>query len=170
MSSMSEKPAKDRILELLRDNSSKNFTYGAIAEELELSKTNIGKIINPMAKEGQLLVKKVGNQKIVKSMASSSGDQGSSSIHSSSTEKEKDVDLTEDREFNSGVTSSSGDQGSSSIHSSSTEKDKITVPEHIRIAWKDLGPSIASAFSKRKWPTKHKMFTIFDNWMNELLN
>ncbi|KKL13105.1 hypothetical protein LCGC14_2529050 [marine sediment metagenome] len=29
--------------------------------------------------------------------------------------------------------------------------------------------TIASAFSKRKWPTKHKMFTIFDNWITELL-
>ena len=49
------------------------------------------------------------------------------------------------------------------------ETNNFSIPEHIRIAWKDLGPSIASAFSKRKWPTKHKMFTIFDNWMKELL-
>ena len=81
-----EKPAKVRILELLKVNPSKKFTYGQISDELKLSKTNIGKLINPMAKAGKLLVKKIGNQKIVKSMASSSSDQRSSSIHSSSSE------------------------------------------------------------------------------------
>ena len=119
----SEKPAKVRILELLKVNPSKKFTYGQISDELKLSKTNIGKLINPMAKAGKLLVKKIGNQKIVKSMASSSSDQTSSSIHSSSSEKENKIDLTEDRDFNLGSESSSSDQTSSSIHSSSSEKE-----------------------------------------------
>ena len=47
--------------------------------------------------------------------------------------------------------------------------NKKIVPGHIIIAWNDLAPSIGSAFSKRKWPTKHKMFAIFDNWMKSLL-
>ena len=98
-----------------------------------------------MAKEGKLLVKKVGNQKIVKSMAGSSSDQRSSSTHSSSIEKDNNNDP------------------------GPTKTSNFSIPEHIRIAWKDLAPSIGSAFSKRKWPTKHKMFTIFDNWMKELL-
>ncbi len=59
------------------------------------------------------------------------------------------------------------------IHSSLTKNvdqiNKKIVPEHIIIAWNDLAPSIGSAFSKRKWPTKNKMFTIFDNWMKSLL-
>ena len=119
-----EKPAKVRILELLKVNPSKKFTYGQISDELKLSKTNIGKLINPMAKAGKLLVKKIGNQKIVKSMVSSSSDQRSSSIHSSSSEKEKNVDLTEDRDINLGSERNSSDQRSSSIHSSiSSEKE-----------------------------------------------
>ena len=50
-----------------------------------------------------------------------------------------------------------------------SETNNFSLPEHIKIAWKDLAPSISSVFSKRKWPTKHKMFTIFDNWINKLL-
>jgi len=118
----SEKPAKVRILELLKVNPSKKFTYGQISDELKLSKTNIGKLINPMAKAGKLLVKKIGNQKIVKSMASSS------------SEKENKIDLTEDRDFNLGSESSSSDQTSSSIHSSSSENPEFTVQEKSDLA------------------------------------
>ena len=45
---------------------------------------------------------------------------------------------------------------------------EITMPKHIQTAWEDLYPSIASAFSLRKWPTKNNMLSIFNDWIESL--
>lgn len=51
---------KERILNLLKENPEKEYTYGDIAEGLSISKTNIGKTINPLAKEDKISIIKRG--------------------------------------------------------------------------------------------------------------
>ena len=68
---------KERILNLLKENPENEYTYGDIAEGLSISKTNIGKTINPLAKEGKISIIKRGHKKFV-SIESSSSDQSSS--------------------------------------------------------------------------------------------
>lgn len=47
------------------------------------------------------------------------------------------------------------------------EETKKDVPESVKIAWKDLKPSIKSVFKKTKWKTKFNMFKIFEMWVEK---
>ena len=121
-----------------------------------------------------------------KEMTNSQSDKATNS-HSKTTNSQFNNDNYENNELNEHydhkeMTNSQSDKETNSqsdkeTNSHSKEKNtdapeaiNFSIHEHIKIVWKDLAPSITSVFSKRKWPAKYSMFTIFKNWMEELLN
>jgi hypothetical protein len=60
------------------------------------------------------------------------------------------------------------DESKQTITRISKSPKKVKMPEHVKIAWEDLEPSIASVFRASKWSTKYKMLQIFKDWIDGL--
>ncbi len=124
---------KERILRLLRENPENEYTYGDIAEGLSISKTNIGKTINPLDKEGKISIIKIGHKKFVSIKSSSSSDQSSSDLFS---QKENDIpkrtpleeDIKKDNSDQSSSDQSSSNQSSSDQSSSDQNHEIQRIP------------------------------------------
>jgi len=110
---------RERILNLLKKNPEHEYTYGDIAEALNISKTNIGKTINPLVKEGKVSVIKIGHKKFVSIESSSdnqSSDQSSSDLFSQKSQKENNILKRTPLEEN--IEKDNSDQSSSNQNSS----------------------------------------------------
>lgn len=123
---------KERILRLLRENPDYKFTYGEIAEKLYISKTNIGKTINPLAKENKIDVVKLGNKKYVSIKTSSSDNESSSNLSSSDLFSQKENNILkrpplEENPEKDNSDQSSSDQSSSDISKISNLREQETV-------------------------------------------
>ena len=112
---------KERILNLLKENPENEYTYGDIAEGLSISKTNIGKTINPLAKEGKICIIKRGHKKFV-SIENSSSDQSSSDPFSQNENNILKRPLEENIEKDSSIYSSSDNQSSDQSSSDQTHE------------------------------------------------
>lgn len=128
---------KDRILNLLKENPENEYTYGDIAEGLNISKTNIGKTINPLAKEGKISIIKRGHKKFVSIESSSdnqSSDQSSSDLFSQKDNNvPKRTPSEEDTEKHNSDHSSSDQNSSDQSSSDKTQKtQKIPTISDLR--------------------------------------
>ena len=123
---------KERILKLLRENPDNNFTYGEIAAELNISKTNIGKIINPLAQKDKIKIVKLGNKKLVSIKTSSSSDRSSSDQSSSDPFSQKECSIPKDITPKDNLDQSSSDRSSSDRSSSDrSSSDRIQTLQEI---------------------------------------
>ncbi len=186
------------MLKSLRESTSKEVSNADLIAETGIDRSNISKILSSLEKEEKIQrrYEQVKRARFVwVSLTNSQSDKETNShakttnshvkttnSHVKTTNSQfinENNELNEQNDHNEMTNSQSDKETNSHAKTTNshfneknpgpTKTNNFSIPEHIKIAWEDLAPSIASAFSKRKWPTKHKMFTIFDNWMTKLM-